>query len=122
MKGQWSLLLAIVFALIVAIFAVINVDPVTVDFLYKTASIPLILVIIGSVLMGGLIVGSVGLYRMFLLQRQLKRLRAENASLVEKVNTLSPNDEVKSNIVEDDNKVENKSEELNRDDEGTVKE
>jgi lipopolysaccharide assembly protein A len=121
MKGQWSLLLSILFALIVAIFAVINVDEVTVDFLYRTASIPLILVIIGSVLMGGLIVGSVGLYRMFLMQRQIKRLKLENTSLLEKVETLSPK-ETEEHTTEDEMKEENLPEEMKSEDEKTVKE
>ncbi|OZM57827.1 hypothetical protein CIB95_05560 [Lottiidibacillus patelloidae] len=98
MKGQWSLLLAILFALIVAIFAVINVDPVTVDFLFAKKSIPLILVIIGSVFMGGLIVGSVGMYRMFRLQRQLKVANKEIAMLSEKVEKSSPKAEEKPEV------------------------
>jgi lipopolysaccharide assembly protein A len=95
MKGQWSLILAILFALIVAIFAVINVEPVTVDFLFAKKSIPLILVVIGSVFMGGVIVGSVGLYRLYRIQRQLKTSQKENAILTEKVEKLTPQEEEK---------------------------
>lgn len=77
MKFQWNLILGLVFALIVAIFAVINVDPVRVNYLFGEAEWPLILVIIGSVLMGGLIVGSVGLFRLFVVQRKLKSAQKE---------------------------------------------
>ncbi|CAM3939369.1 LapA family protein [Lederbergia lenta] len=77
MKFQWTLILAIVFALIVAIFAVINVEPVTVNYLFGNAEWPLILLILGSVLMGGVITGSVGLFRIYSLQKQVKRLQAE---------------------------------------------
>ena len=85
MKFQWTLLLGLVFALIVAVFAVINVDPVTVNYLFGESEWPLILVILGSVLMGGIIVGSVGLFRMFVLQREVKTLRKKNKSLEEQL-------------------------------------
>jgi putative membrane protein len=81
MKFQWALLLGLAFALLVSIFAVINVDPVSVNYLFGEAKWPLILVILGSVLMGGLIVGSVGLFRMFVLQREVKALKKENQQL-----------------------------------------
>ncbi|GGE42893.1 hypothetical protein GCM10011391_22130 [Pullulanibacillus camelliae] len=74
MKGQWGLILGLVFALIIAIFSVINVDPVTVNYLFGHAKWPLILVILGSVLMGALIVGSLGLVRVYKLQRTVNRL------------------------------------------------
>ncbi|TFE01052.1 LapA family protein [Jeotgalibacillus salarius] len=85
MKFQWTLILGIVFALIVAIFAVINVDPVTVNFGFSEADLPLILVILGSVLMGGIIMGSVGLFRLFIAQRKVKQLETENKQLNEKL-------------------------------------
>ncbi|MGF2617215.1 DUF1049 domain-containing protein [Rossellomorea vietnamensis] len=81
MKIQWNLILGLIFALIVAIFAVINVDPVRVNYLFGEAQWPLILVIIGSVLMGGLIIGSVGLFRIYVIQRKLKALQKENDRL-----------------------------------------
>ncbi|MGM0844117.1 MAG: LapA family protein [Bacillota bacterium] len=83
MKIQWSLILGLIFALIVAVFAVINVDPVRVNYLFGEAQWPLILVIISSVLMGGLIVGSVGLFRLYVVQRKLKALEKENDRLKE---------------------------------------
>jgi lipopolysaccharide assembly protein A len=83
MKFQWTLLLGITFALIVAVFAVINVDPVTVNYFFGQAEWPLILVILGSVLMGGIIIGSVGLFRLYVLQRKLKALEKENLLLKE---------------------------------------
>lgn len=81
MKFQWTLLLGIAFALIVAVFAVINVDPVTVNYLFGEAEWPLILVILGSVMMGGVIIGSVGLLRIYMLQREVRALKKENSML-----------------------------------------
>jgi putative membrane protein len=75
MKGQWNLILALTFALIVAVFSVINVEPVKVRYLFGEAYIPLIIVILGSTLAGGLIVGTMGLFRQYKLHREIKALR-----------------------------------------------
>ncbi|KGX88987.1 LapA family protein [Pontibacillus litoralis] len=77
MKGQTNFILALVFALIVAVFAVINVNPVEVDYLFGTGEAPLILIIIGSVLMGGLITGSFGMVKVYRLQREKKSLEKQ---------------------------------------------
>ncbi|MBP2001310.1 putative integral membrane protein [Paenibacillus shirakamiensis] len=77
MKIQWSLIAALVFALITAVFAVINVKPVQVNLLFSTVSLPLILLIIGSTLLGGIIVGSFGLYRNYRLQRENQQLKLD---------------------------------------------
>ncbi|RKL68569.1 hypothetical protein CR203_00505 [Salipaludibacillus neizhouensis] len=76
MKGQWGLITSIIFILIISIFAVLNVDPVQVNFGFLgQAEWPLVIVIIASVLMGGLIVGSVGIFKMYRLQSEIKRLK-----------------------------------------------
>ncbi|WP_181350551.1 lipopolysaccharide assembly LapA domain-containing protein [Thalassobacillus sp. CUG 92003] len=75
MRGQSYIILALIFALLIAIFAVINVEPVEVNYLFGTGEAPLILVIIISVLMGGLITASVGAVKYFKLQRENKGLR-----------------------------------------------
>ncbi|MGJ9457074.1 LapA family protein [Oceanobacillus sp. CF4.6] len=81
MKGQTYVILAIILVIIVAIFAVINVDPVEVNYLFLTQESPLILVILFSVLMGGIITASVGAMRIYRLQREIKLLKAENVTL-----------------------------------------
>lgn len=81
MKMQWSLILGLIFALITAVFAVINVDPVQVNFGFDQVSIPLILVILGCALIGGIIVGSYGIFRQYKLQKQIKSLNAELSKL-----------------------------------------
>ncbi|WP_280768607.1 LapA family protein [Salipaludibacillus daqingensis] len=75
MRGQWGLITGLVIVLIISVFAVINVDPVEVNYLFGQNEWPLVLVIIGSVLMGGLIVGSVGMYKIYKLQQQIKQLK-----------------------------------------------
>ncbi|WP_259424321.1 LapA family protein [Bacillus velezensis] len=83
MNKQWTIIFALLFTLIVAIFAVINVRAVEVDYLFGTAEWPLILVILGSVLMGALIVFSAGIFQVMKLKREIKMLRKENRSEAE---------------------------------------
>lgn len=77
MKLQWNVIFGLIFALLVALFAVFNVNQVEVDYLFGTAQIPLILVIIGSALLGGLMVGSFGIVRQYRLQWKIKKLTQE---------------------------------------------
>ncbi|WP_338777333.1 lipopolysaccharide assembly LapA domain-containing protein [Metabacillus sp. FJAT-52054] len=77
MKKQWSLLLVIFFALIVAVFAVINVEPVEVDYLFGQSQWPLILIVLGSVLMGALMAGYSGMNRIRSLKKENKALKRE---------------------------------------------
>ncbi|WP_077617992.1 LapA family protein [Bacillus sinesaloumensis] len=81
MRFQWNLILGLLFALIVAIFAVVNVDSVRVNYVFGNSDIPLILIILGSALLGGLIVGMFGILRQYKQQRQIKRLEKEIATL-----------------------------------------
>ncbi|MDQ0195865.1 LapA family protein [Paenibacillus wynnii] len=81
MKIQWSLIAGLIFALLTALFAVINVDPVQVNFGFDVVSIPLILVILGCALIGGIIVGSYGIFRQYKLQKQIKIMTAELTKL-----------------------------------------
>ncbi|MEH7223429.1 lipopolysaccharide assembly protein LapA domain-containing protein [Bacillus sp. JJ1566] len=77
MRFQWNLILGLIFALIIAIFAVVNVDSVRVNFVFGYTEIPLILIILGSALLGGLIVGMFGILRQYKQQRQIKKLEKE---------------------------------------------
>lgn len=56
MKRQWSTVLIIALTLLVVIFAVMNVDPVSINFGFTLVSIPLVIVIIGTLLIGMTIV------------------------------------------------------------------
>jgi len=74
MRGQTYAILTIVFIIIVAIFAVTNVESVTVNYLFYKGESPLILIILFSVLMGGIITAAAGSIKMFRLKRQNKKL------------------------------------------------
>ncbi|MBP3951400.1 LapA family protein [Bacillus suaedae] len=80
MRGQWGLILSLVAAIIIAIFAIINVEAVPVNYLFGVANWPLILVILGSVLMGAIIAGAIGMVRIYRLQSELRRLKSAQMS------------------------------------------
>lgn len=80
MKAQWAILIGLVLAIIIAIFAVVNVDPVPVNYLFGEARWPLILVILGSALLGALVSGMLAMVRSFTLSRKVKALETEKAT------------------------------------------
>lgn len=67
-----------------------NVDPVPVNFGFDFVSIPLILVILGCALIGGVVVGSYGIFRQYKLQKQIKSLNAELAKLRDAGSIMDP--------------------------------
>ncbi|AWP26550.1 lipopolysaccharide assembly LapA domain-containing protein [Paenibacillus sp. Cedars] len=89
MKIQWSLIAALLFALITAVFAVINVNPVAVNLLFGTVNVPLILLIIGCSLIGVLIVGTFGIYRQYQMQKEIRSL-AEQLIHIREVTGYTP--------------------------------
>ncbi|SFL64578.1 LapA family protein [Salibacterium qingdaonense] len=89
MKGQSALILGAAAALIIAVFAVINVDGVEVNYIFGTAEWPLILVILGSVLMGAVITGSLGIIKVYRLQQEIKHLKQGKSGNKEKQNSTS---------------------------------
>jgi len=107
-KGQSYIIFAFVFALIIAIFAVINVDPVQVNYMFGTGEAPLILVILISVLLGGLATASVGAVRYFKLKRENRSLKQKVDQSSEPV-TASGFDEVPDESVEAKEDNENRN-------------
>lgn len=77
MKKEWNLILTLIIVLVIAAFSVINVDPVTVNYLFGEAQWPLILVIISSVLLGALLGGLLSMLKIYQLQKALKKAQAE---------------------------------------------
>nr|WP_051994092.1 lipopolysaccharide assembly protein LapA domain-containing protein [Listeria rocourtiae] len=85
MKGQWQVIVGIVLAIIIAIFAIVNVDSVQVSFLFAKVEWPLILVILGSVLFGGLIFFCLNIVRVNAMKKQIKTLENDKKELERKL-------------------------------------
>ncbi|ANU25617.1 LapA family protein [Planococcus versutus] len=79
MKLQWLLLIGLIFAVIIAVFAVVNVDDVPVNYVFGEAEWPLILVILASALLGFLLSSVLAIMRNYQLQRKIKTLQKEIA-------------------------------------------
>lgn len=77
MKQQWTLIFALLFALIIAVFSVVNVESVPVDYVFGSAQFPLIMIILGSALAGGFVVGLFGTIRMVSQNRKIRALERE---------------------------------------------
>lgn len=77
MKIQWTLVVGLIFALFIAIFATVNVEQVPVNYVFGEASWPLVLVILGSVLIGFIISFCFSVFRMMSSKRQTKLAHKE---------------------------------------------
>ncbi|SEP92653.1 LapA family protein [Piscibacillus halophilus] len=96
MKQQSWIVLSLVFALLIAVFAVINIETVEVDFLFVKTNAPLILVILLSVLMGALLIVGFSFSKIYQLQKEVRTLKNENNKLKESQQTKTEVKEPKS--------------------------
>lgn len=90
MRGQSAFIIGIVAAIIIAIFSVINVDPVPVNYMFGTSEWPLILVILGSVFLGAAVAGAMGMVRILRLQSEIKKLKTTPVNKKESPSTTTP--------------------------------
>jgi uncharacterized integral membrane protein len=81
MKGQTYVILSIILVIIVAVFAITNVEAVEVNYLFWSGESPLILIILFSVLMGGVITGTAGAVKVFQLQKENRIMKTENDNM-----------------------------------------
>lgn len=82
-------LLAIVFALLVAIFAIQNAVVVEINFLaWKFPQMSLVLVIFGSAAFGAFFVFLLGLFKQLRLIKEVRELRGQNKNMSEKIEQL----------------------------------
>lgn len=77
LKNQWSILLGLLFAIIIAIFAVVNVNAVAVNYVFGQSEWPLVLIILCSALLGALVSGFFAMFRSIQQNRRLKELRKQ---------------------------------------------
>jgi len=78
---QWNIILVLAFALVIAAFAIVNIDTVTINYLFGEASIPLILIIIGFTLAGALMIVFFNIANQVASYRTIKALRNEIVEL-----------------------------------------
>lgn len=55
MKKQWSLIGILVLVLVIVIFSWLNVQPVTVNFGFSQVTMPLVVILVISLLLGGIL-------------------------------------------------------------------
>ncbi|MGX7148786.1 LapA family protein [Enterococcus ureasiticus] len=77
MKNQWRVVIGLVLVLIVVIFAVLNNQTVPVSFGFAKISGPLILIILGSAIVGALIGLLTSTTTMWKQKKQLKELQKD---------------------------------------------
>ncbi|WP_125703253.1 LapA family protein [Lacticaseibacillus daqingensis] len=83
MKNQQRLIVGLVLALIVIIFALLNGQPVAVNFFGAAFQWPLIVVIVVCLLLGALVTLLVSTASLAKTHKQLKALEAENQQLTQ---------------------------------------
>lgn len=71
---QWTWIVGLVFAIIIAVFSVMNVEAVPVNYIFGTAKWPLVLVILGSALLGAAVSGFIALFRTVKAKRHTKEI------------------------------------------------
>jgi uncharacterized integral membrane protein len=77
MKFQWNLLFGLLFAIVIAWFAIVNVESVKVNYIFGEAQWPLILVILGSAFLGAIISIFVAMFRSVQSKHRMKELQKE---------------------------------------------
>jgi len=77
MKFQWTWLLGILFAIIIAVFSIANVNPVQFNYIIGQAEWPLVLIILGSALLGAAISGIFSMFRSVIVNRKIKELKKD---------------------------------------------
>lgn len=109
---QWKFIVSLVAALLVAIFAIQNSDPVDIKFLVASTNISQALVILISASLGAVVAIFLGLLKQFSLKKSIKEkskmvqsleseissLRDENRSLSESLNATDTPDTLVSEV------------------------
>ncbi len=88
-KMDWKFVLALIFALLVAIFALQNAGAVDISFLTFELSVSQALVILISAIIGALVVMLLSLIRWIKLQSKIKSLTKQNSILENEVKKLT---------------------------------
>lgn len=113
MKFQWELVLGLLFAVIIAVFAVVNVDPVQVNYIFGKAQWPLVLVILCSALLGAAISTFIAMFKAVLANRRIKEfqkdINAKEIIIANQQNELAEYQKVSGEMVPQEIRVEDLS-------------
>lgn len=85
MKTQWSLIVALLFSLLIAVFAIVNNEVVAVNFLFNTVEVSLVLLILGSAAIGAVIMIFLSLVRHVRVGFQMRDLKKRINQLEEEL-------------------------------------
>lgn len=75
--SQFGVILALVFSLVIAIFAIANNQPIEVNYLYGKAEVSAIIIILGSAILGALVIFLLSMFRQIRMGFQIRGLRNE---------------------------------------------
>lgn len=76
---QWNIILALIFAIIIALFAIVNMDPVAINYLLDKTEVPLILIILGFTLAGAIIIVIFNVAKQYANYKEIKKLKEDLA-------------------------------------------
>ncbi len=86
--SQLGVILALIFSLIIAVFAIANHQPVSINYLYGRAEVSAVVVILGSAILGALVMFLLSLIRQVRANFQIKGLRNEVEELKDNLRNL----------------------------------
>ncbi|WP_318615154.1 lipopolysaccharide assembly LapA domain-containing protein [Sporosarcina sp. YIM B06819] len=77
MKFQWNLLYGLLFSIIIALFAIFNIESVQVNYIFGKTDLPLVMVILCSALLGAMVSVFVAMFRTVQSNHRVKELQKE---------------------------------------------
>jgi len=86
--SQFGVILALIFSLIIAIFAIANNQLIEVNYLYGKAEVSAIVVILGAAILGALVIFLLSMFRQIRMSFQIRSLRNELESYKNKTQEL----------------------------------
>jgi lipopolysaccharide assembly protein A len=110
MKGQSFFILGLIFALIIAVLAVINNDPVQFNYVFGSQKWPLILIILTTAVFGGVVAASLSFVKIVQLRGQVKQKNKRIAELEEEIKQHKPVEPVEPVVEEGPNQPATRTE------------
>ncbi len=102
--NQAGVIIALIFSLIVAIFALLNNQPVSINYFFGKVEVSSVIIILGSAFSGALIVFLLGIYRQIKLTVKVRGLNADIRELEKDIELL---DKVNEELTDSLEKLEN---------------